>query len=69
MHQEITPIPVRPWTLNGLSERLIVSHYWVSMRRRPRRSLRLVRSRGRARHAAGRGRIDNNCSKLRWLTP
>src|SRR5438093_895416 len=27
MHQEITPIPVRPWTLNGLSERLIVSHY------------------------------------------
>ncbi len=27
MYQEITPIPVRPWTLNGLSERLIVSHY------------------------------------------
>jgi Fe-Mn family superoxide dismutase len=27
MHQQITPIPVRPWTLNGLSERLIVSHY------------------------------------------
>ncbi len=27
MNQEITPIPVRPWTLNGLSERLIVSHY------------------------------------------
>src|SRR5438105_7830982 len=27
MHQEITPIPVRPWTLNGMSERLIVSHY------------------------------------------
>jgi Fe-Mn family superoxide dismutase len=27
MHQEIAPIPVRPWTLNGLSERLIVSHY------------------------------------------
>jgi len=27
MHQEVTPIPVRPWTLNGLSERLIVSHY------------------------------------------
>jgi superoxide dismutase, Fe-Mn family len=25
--QTITPIPVRPWTLNGLSERLIVSHY------------------------------------------
>jgi Fe-Mn family superoxide dismutase len=27
MYPEITPIPVRPWTLNGLSERLIVSHY------------------------------------------
>ena len=27
MIQEITPIPVRPWTLNGLSERMIVSHY------------------------------------------
>jgi len=27
MRQEITPIPVRPWTLNGVSERLIVSHY------------------------------------------
>ncbi len=27
MHQQITPIPVRPWTLIGLSERLIVSHY------------------------------------------
>jgi superoxide dismutase, Fe-Mn family len=27
MYQQITPIPVRPWTLNGLSERLIVSHY------------------------------------------
>jgi superoxide dismutase, Fe-Mn family len=27
MDQEIAPIPVRPWTLNGLSERLIVSHY------------------------------------------
>ena len=25
MHQEITPIPVRPWTLNGLTERLIVA--------------------------------------------
>ena len=25
MQHEITPIPVRPWTLNGLSERLIVS--------------------------------------------
>jgi Fe-Mn family superoxide dismutase len=24
---EIGPIPVRPWTLNGISERLIVSHY------------------------------------------
>ncbi|HEY3064746.1 MAG TPA: Fe-Mn family superoxide dismutase [Methylomirabilota bacterium] len=27
MNEQITPIPVRPWTLNGLSERLIVSHY------------------------------------------
>jgi hypothetical protein len=27
MYQEITPIPVRPWTLNGLSEQLVVSHY------------------------------------------
>jgi len=27
MNQEIAPIPVRPWTLNGMSERLIVSHY------------------------------------------
>jgi superoxide dismutase, Fe-Mn family len=27
MRQQIAPIPVRPWTLNGLSERLIVSHY------------------------------------------
>lgn len=27
MQQEIAPIPVRPWTLNGMSERLIVSHY------------------------------------------
>ena len=27
MDQEIIPIPVRPWTLNGMSERLIVSHY------------------------------------------
>jgi len=26
-YQEITPIAVRSWTLNGLSERLIVSHY------------------------------------------
>jgi superoxide dismutase, Fe-Mn family len=27
MYQDVSPIPVRPWTLNGLSERLIVSHY------------------------------------------
>jgi Fe-Mn family superoxide dismutase len=27
MHQAIAPIAVRPWTLNGLSERLLVSHY------------------------------------------
>src|SRR3989442_15736038 len=27
MHQEIIPIPVRPWTLNGISERMLVSHY------------------------------------------
>src|SRR5262245_55217668 len=27
MHQPIAPIAVRPWTLNGLSERLLVSHY------------------------------------------
>ena len=27
MNTPIAPIPVRPWTLNGLSERLIVSHY------------------------------------------
>jgi Fe-Mn family superoxide dismutase len=27
MFQHITPFPCRPWTLNGLSERLIVSHY------------------------------------------
>jgi Fe-Mn family superoxide dismutase len=27
MRQPIAPIPCRPWTLNGLSERLIVSHY------------------------------------------
>jgi Fe-Mn family superoxide dismutase len=27
MPQEIAPIAVRPWTLNGLSERLVVSHY------------------------------------------
>ena len=27
MHRLIAPIPCRPWTFNGLSERLIVSHY------------------------------------------
>jgi superoxide dismutase, Fe-Mn family len=27
MKQELRPIPVRPWTLNGISERMIVSHY------------------------------------------
>ncbi len=27
MHQDIAPLAVRPWTLNGMSERLIVSHY------------------------------------------
>jgi superoxide dismutase, Fe-Mn family len=27
MQQEIAPIAVRPWTLNGISERMIVSHY------------------------------------------
>jgi Fe-Mn family superoxide dismutase len=27
MEQEITPIGVRPWTLNGISERMLVSHY------------------------------------------
>src|SRR5215468_6463440 len=27
MLQEIAPIAVRPWTLNGLSERLLVNHY------------------------------------------
>src|SRR5207244_2334990 len=27
MHQDITPIAVRPWTLNGISERMVVSHY------------------------------------------
>jgi Fe-Mn family superoxide dismutase len=27
MNRPIAPIPCRPWTLNGLSERLIVSHY------------------------------------------
>jgi len=27
MQHALTPIPVRPWTLNGISERMIVSHY------------------------------------------
>jgi Fe-Mn family superoxide dismutase len=27
MQQEIAPIAVRPWTLNGISERMLVSHY------------------------------------------
>src|SRR2546428_1500478 len=27
MTQEISPIQVRPWTLNGISERMLVSHY------------------------------------------
>jgi superoxide dismutase, Fe-Mn family len=27
MYQDIAPIQVRPWTLNGISERMIVSHY------------------------------------------
>jgi superoxide dismutase, Fe-Mn family len=27
MQREISPIAVRPWTLNGISERMIVSHY------------------------------------------
>src|SRR6266851_5807746 len=27
MHKTVTPIPCKPWTLNGLSDRLIVSHY------------------------------------------
>ena len=27
MKQEISPIQVRPWTLNGISERMLVSHY------------------------------------------
>jgi Fe-Mn family superoxide dismutase len=27
MQRRITPIPCKPWTLNGLSDRLIVSHY------------------------------------------
>lgn len=27
MYQDIAPIQVRPWTLNGISERMLVSHY------------------------------------------
>lgn len=27
MHEKIAPIPFRPWMLNGLSERMLVSHY------------------------------------------
>src|SRR5258708_1232185 len=27
MKQEISPIQVRPWTLNGISDRMLVSHY------------------------------------------
>ena len=27
MYQPIAPIAVRPWTLNGISERMLVSHY------------------------------------------
>src|SRR5471032_368983 len=27
MNQHIAPIPCKPWSLNGLSDRLIVSHY------------------------------------------
>ena len=27
MRQTITPIPIRPWMLNGISERMLVSHY------------------------------------------
>ena len=27
MHQDVIQIPCKPWTLNGLSDRLIVSHY------------------------------------------
>jgi len=31
MEQEISPIGVRPWTLNGISERMLVSHYEVDL--------------------------------------
>ncbi len=34
MSKEITPIPCRPWTLNGISDRLIVSHYPLGTRGR-----------------------------------
>ena len=27
MHQTIIPVPIRPWALNGISERMLVSHY------------------------------------------
>jgi superoxide dismutase, Fe-Mn family len=27
MHEKIAPIPFRPWMLNGMSERMLVSHY------------------------------------------
>jgi superoxide dismutase, Fe-Mn family len=27
MPHEVAPISVRPWTLNGISKRMIVSHY------------------------------------------
>src|SRR5215469_18298342 len=27
MRQTIAPIPIRPWMLNGISERILVSHY------------------------------------------
>ena len=27
MPHEIAPIVIHPWTLNGISERMIVSHY------------------------------------------
>src|SRR5215211_3064074 len=27
VHHAVIPIPCKPWSLNGLSERLVVSHY------------------------------------------
>jgi hypothetical protein len=27
VNHEIIPFPARPWTLNGISERMLVSHY------------------------------------------